>query len=116
MFQHTHYHVDNENSPDALSTIFMLQLDDKTAIHHVLAEYQLASGNKDDKLGIGIKLLHGDVLISHSKKEVHGTTKPEKKGRIAWVFFNHKGTNNFCHSKVPSGIDQLRRVAESSQA
>ena len=32
------------------------------------------------------------------------------------VFFNHKGTNNFCHSNKPSGIGQFRRLAETSQA
>ena len=92
----------------------MLQPDDETAIFHVLAEYRMAEENVQ-QLGIGIKLMHNDVMISHPKQEFHGTTKPVKKGRLALIYFQYDGCHDFFHSNAPSGMEQLRRLKQGPE-
>ena len=114
IYQHTHLHVDKNNTEDAVSAIYMLQPDDETAIFHVLAEYRMAEENVQ-QLGIGIKLMHNDVMISHPKQKFHGTTKPVKKGRLALIYFQHDGCHDFSHSNAPSGMEQLRRLKQGPE-
>lgn len=46
-------------------------------------------------------------MVTHAASELHGTTYPTKRGRLALVFFQHNGSQAFDHgyTKIPSDLN-----------